>query len=247
MKTDPQSILAIVTGTSRGIGLALQEVLLNRSMQVISINRHGLPQDEIKGLHPLVCDLGKLDELKGLTDQISELISGLGPAEIWLIHNAAIIGNIRPMALQAPEMIRQVIDTNLSSPLILSSLILKDCMERSIPLRIAHISSGAAFQPIHGIGPYCISKAGLEMASRILDLETARADGLSISIGPGVVDTGMQQQLRNSRNEDFRERDRFVRFQEKNLLQDPARVAQKIVELLEMSDLQSGEHYALEF
>ena len=110
---------------------------------------------------------------------------------------------------------------------------------------IINISSGAAFSPIEGLGPYCISKAGLEMLSKTLNLENEQKGIRSITIGPGVVDTGMQTTLRSSNPDKFRAHNLFSDFKAKGLLQSADQVANKIIAFVLNREFEGGRYYGI--
>lgn len=96
--------------------------------------------------------------------------------------------------------------------------------------RILHISSGAANHPYQGWGPYCTSKASLQMISRVLAAEYSYAH-LPLSIGfvrPGVVDTPMQEDIRSKSKEEMPDVGRFKVLKDQGVLMDPKVVARFI-------------------
>ena len=64
--------------------------------------------------------------------------------------------------------------------------------------RIINLSSGAAHRPLEGWSAYCAAKAGLAMLTRSLQLEYGEYGIRSFGFSPGVVDTGMQAEIRAS-------------------------------------------------
>ena len=98
---------------------------------------------------------------------------------------------------------------------------------------IINISSGAAHHPYAGWSLYCASKAALEMVTACASMEQ-RSDGHPLymaAVAPGVVETGMQEEIRNSRNSDFPMRSKFIAMQKSGDLADPARVARQLLDL----------------
>jgi NAD(P)-dependent dehydrogenase (short-subunit alcohol dehydrogenase family) len=63
---------------------------------------------------------------------------------------------------------------------------------------VINLSSGAAFRPLEGWSAYCASKAGLAMFTRSIDLEYGAQGIRAVGFAPGLVDTGMQAQIRAS-------------------------------------------------
>ncbi len=106
--------------------------------------------------------------------------------------------------------------------------------------RIVNISSGAARRPIFGWGAYCAAKAGLDMASRVAQLEAAtRGHPVEVSsLAPGVIDTGMQETVRGASPEDFVDVERFRAMKTEGTLRSAADVAADILRLEAAGKLQ---------
>ncbi len=83
-------------------------------------------------------------------------------------------------------------DVNVLGPLALIQQALPAL--RSSHGRLIQVSSGAATQPLPHFGSYCATKAALTQLTRVLALEEPSVASLCFS--PGVVDTGMQEQIR---------------------------------------------------
>ncbi len=184
---------ALITGVSRGIGHALAENLLRRGLFVVGVARQS-PETCMKGLlaHPqfryLSADLSSSAGLSALDHFIRENQYSFD----IIIHNAATIEPAYLQEAQA-EAVESLIGINLLAPIKLTHILAHSYRPYA---RIACISSGAATHPIVQLGAYCISKAGLLMFVRILREEFIDRDIGIVSIIPGVVDTHMQQVLR---------------------------------------------------
>jgi len=92
-----------------------------------------------------------------------------------------------------------------------------------------------------GSTAYCASKAGMDHFSRALALEQAeRPNGARVvSLAPGVIDTDMQQQLRDADPAQFPERERFMQLHAQGLLDTPAQAAAKVLAFLQRPDFGS--------
>jgi benzil reductase ((S)-benzoin forming) len=64
-----------------------------------------------------------------------------------------------------------------------------------------------------------------------------------IAIAPGVVDTAMQSQIRQTRQDDFRDVDRFMKLHEQGKLASPDAVAERLIEFFHQDDLIHGGIY----
>lgn len=239
--------IAIVTGTSRGIGKSILENLIEKGIHCISVNRSHQEPSHPELHNNFTYDLKHPGQIKTLVKEMLHEIDFASAKKIFLINNAAIIGNIGPISNLSSEQFGETLNINLVSPVILSTSLINAIQVYDIRLDIIHISSGAAFHPLEGLGAYCISKAGLEMASAILNTEhEARNRIKSITIGPGVVDTAMQNQLRDSTPEIFGSHEKFIGFKDKGLLKSPEQVGHRIVEFILTNDYQSGKYYQID-
>ncbi|RZJ74455.1 MAG: SDR family NAD(P)-dependent oxidoreductase, partial [Flavobacterium sp.] len=107
---------------------------------------------------------------------------------------------------------------------------------------IINISSGAALKPYFGWSVYCSTKAALNMLTQTLAVEQAEEkNGVKVlAIAPGVVDTDMQVEIRNSNKADFKDLDRFVALKEEDGLNDAATVGAKIFEMDNDETIENG-------
>ena len=110
-----------------------------------------------------------------------------------------------------------------------------------MPRRVVNLSTGAAQNPIEGWSAYCSAKAGLEMYSRCMIAEQSKKTNpiKLVSFAPGVVNTEMQEDIRNTDAAQFPQLERFVGLKEKGELLEPEYVAAKILKLL--NDPRFGE------
>jgi Dehydrogenases with different specificities (related to short-chain alcohol dehydrogenases) len=114
-------------------------------------------------------------------------------------------------------------------PLFLTKALLPrlipDNVEEERGGRVLHISSGAAHYPYRGWGAYCTSKAAFHMLYRSLALELSP---LGVSVGsarPGVVDTPMQDLIRQKSEQELPDVSRFRQLKDQGTLMDPSEVA----------------------
>ncbi len=216
--------LLIITGTTRGLGAALAQLAVARGHRVVGLSRRVAPPGR-----SVVVDLA---DCAALPDALDTALDGESLADcerIVLVNNAAVLGPIGPG--YSPDDVLHHLHTNLAAPIILSRAFVDRLAEIDRPKRIVNLSSGAATRPFDGWSLYCASKAGLDHFGRCLALETARArhpfDLLGIS--PGVIDTGMQADIRAAAYADFPDVDRFHALQAEGALADPKRVADVVL------------------
>ena len=114
---------------------------------------------------------------------------------------------------------------NIITPTILSKKIINKYFD--LNKTIINISSGAANKSIPSWSTYCATKSALDRFTDTISKEDI--PNLNVySVHPGVVDTDMQKNIRESKQEHFPLKEKFVEYYEKNQLENPQIVAQKI-------------------
>ena len=107
---------------------------------------------------------------------------------------------------------------------------------KNIPCTVINISSGASKFPIDGWAAYCASKAAVDMLSEVADKEI-RLEGVDgfriLSLAPGVIDTDMQGEIRDSDGEEFYDKQTFVDYKNNKELQSPEGAAARIISIYE--------------
>ena len=219
--------LAVVTGAGTGIGRALSHALALAGFQVLGVGRRLDPLKEMQSAFPEQISIVSADVAapEGRTAIVQSIPGRVG----ILVHNAAVLGPVEPMATINPEAWRQHMAINVDAPLFLTQALL-GLMDAGS--RILHISSGAAHGAYQGWGAYCTSKCALNMMYRCLDLELREAGIRVGSVRPGVVDTPMQDTVRGSSPDAFPDLSRFIELKESGTLVLPEHVASYLVKLL---------------
>lgn len=225
--------VAVVTGASRGLGLALARGLLAGGATVITLARHSNPElaEDARRhgahLHQLQCDLSGTASIESAAGQMSAALPA--DARRYLLVNNA--GTVDPVSLAEGLLdataIERAFNLNVTAAMVLTAAFL-----RSTPIdadrRILNISSGAGRKPTAGWPVYCATKAALDHYTRVLATENP---GVRVAaLAPGVVDTAMQQHIRSSDKQQFPDLDRFVQLHEQKQLASPEAVARKILD-----------------
>lgn len=225
-----------ITGTSRGIGREFAMYLLDDpSNKVIGISR----QKTIE--HPnyrhFFLDLTDIDAVADFKFELHA-----NAQKIYLINNAGAIGFIKPVGKLTAETIISSYTVNLVAPAVLSNAFIA-CYETCDAEKvILTISSGAGKNPVDGWSIYCSSKAGMDMFTRVVDVEQKIKErhpqenihkGVHIfSISPGIVNTEMQAEIRKASPEDFSRVNDFIGYKETDQLADPKNISRKYFEIL---------------
>jgi len=218
-----------ITGTSRGIGKAIAEELLkNKKNYVYGISRYN--NIDHKNYEHIKLDLNELDDVKKFTfPKVSE------PKKVVLINNAGVLGHVIQVGYLEHERIIQSYKINLISPVMLTNQFIHQYQDEQCEKMIINTSSGAADHTIPSWSTYCSTKAGLEMFARVIDDEQKDKKEYPFkvfSIAPGVVDTEMQDEIREVDPENFRELDRFIELKKNNQLMDPTQVARRFADVI---------------
>ena len=236
--------LAIVSGTTAGIGQATAMVLLDRGWRVV-----GLARREAAIAHPayehVVVDLSDPDEARvRLEAPLSSRLADQAWRRIGLVNNAASAGLLGPTAQIPPADFVRLLALNVVTPVWLMGLVASRAPQ-AVAVRIVNVSTGAAVQGFPGLLAYGSSKAALRMAGMVLAAEADAADPAAPTAGdvailsyePGTVDTAMQEATRAVPKTTFPWVDLFHRFKAEGLLVPPALPAAEIADFLERSDV----------
>lgn len=234
----------IVTGTSRGLGRAIVNELINLENEVFCIQRKADLENHDK-LNIIEFDLSKIDELPTLVDLIFKKINLKKTNSICLVNNAAVLNPIKPLFKLNQAEINYIIEVNLLSIIQLTSLVLNRINNVKINKVVVNISSGAASKPIDGWTLYCVSKAAIEMFTKCLALEQERSiyPAKIISFIPGIIDTKMQENIRNTSVQDFPSVLKFKSLMENNYLLSPETVSKSLINLLIVKPIENGKVY----
>ena len=182
---------ALVTGASRGLGLALARALAARGWRLV-IDARGAEE-----LEAARAELAALTDVTALTGDVADpdhrraLIDAAGPSLDLLVNNASLLGpSPQPALADYPlDVLEQVYRVNVLAPLALVQL--------ALPLlapgaRIVNVTSDAAVEPYEGWGGYGSAKAALEQLTAILAAE--QLELRVYAVDPGDMNTRMHQE-----------------------------------------------------
>jgi benzil reductase ((S)-benzoin forming) len=234
---------AIVTGVSRGLGEALAAALLARDFDVIGIGRSASAKLASPRYRHVTCDLAHPREIPAAVLPALAALAAAKPASVTLINNAAVAWPVGRMGRLDGDEADAAITTNVGAPLALCNAFLRAFPDDAVARRIVNISSGAAQTPIAGSAVYCLSKAALEMLTRVIAADHAGPNFRCVTLRPGIFETGMQAYMRSHDPADFPGVALFRGFKENALLKVPAEVAAAIVERMVLADVAHGRTY----
>jgi benzil reductase ((S)-benzoin forming) len=226
-----------ISGASAGIGRALVDTVPYPAARIVDISRSG----GAPGTEHLPADLA--DPMSWAAVE-AHFVAQLGrfPGErAVFVHNA---GTLEPMGFAGEvdsDGYRAQVLLNAAAPQALGHGFLKAAREFGGEAHLVMLTSGAATSPYEGWSAYCAGKAAVDMWVRTAGAEQARRDGgvRVVAVAPGVVATGMQEQIRAMEEKDFPAVEKFRRLHEEGELRDPADAARGIWSLLDR-DLDNG-------
>ena len=189
MTTDSEQTnrTVFITGVSSGLGKGLAEAHLDHGDRVLGLARrapHALCARE--GFRFTSCDLADAKQLGPSLGQLLEGVSGLDLVYL----NAGILGEIKDMLEVSLDDLMQTMDVNLwANKRVIDALFATGLAVR----QILTISSGAAVNGSRGWNGYSISKAALNMMTRLYAAELPETHFCALA--PGLIDTAMQDYL----------------------------------------------------
>lgn len=235
--------LAIITGTTNGIGAALRDVLAaDTNTLTITLSRAPTSSTAPFNVH---LDLSELAAIEPAFAAVAALIGEQHFESAVLINNAGVVLPVGAFDQIGAADTGKNLTVNVAAPMILSRLFAVATRQLATQRMIVNISSGAAKRAIAGWSAYCAAKAALEMATRVAALEASANDPtLSIcSLAPGVVDTGMQSIVRSISEKDFPDVARFQAMKADGVLRDAFDVAREIIALIAGGKLTNGGNF----
>lgn len=191
--------LVVVTGASKGVGLALARRLLEAGHQVVAANRtFGADLSELAARYPgrlffEHLDLSKADNVQETGRRIAKTYKDI----YGLVNNAAVSGD-RLFALMSSGDIESIVQTNLLGPILLTRQLVQPMLLRRRG-RIVMTSSVNARTGYSGLSVYGATKAGLEGFTRSLSREIGKR-GVTINcVAPGYMATSLTAGLSGDR------------------------------------------------
>lgn len=184
----------VITGGSKGLGLAIVQSLLAHDYKVISLSRgQSDALNKLKKMFPdrletINTDITELEELPELCKRVidDKMIYGL-------INNAGYVNDALVLTSTSKE-IQKMIKINLTAPILLSRLFSKHFILNNEG-RIINISSIASNKTYKGLVTYGATKAGLIAFSKGLAMELGKKNITVNIVSPGFIPTAMNEHL----------------------------------------------------
>jgi len=235
--------VAIVTGASSGIGLAVANDLLARGWTVAGVSRRRAPIAHER-YEQIELDLSDVDAMAAtIADRLGDRLASGRWTRVGLVNNAASADLLVPFESIDPRAFARVLTVNVVAPVWLMGFAVRQC-PADAALRIVNVSSGAAVAAYPGLAAYSGSKAALRMAGMVAAAELDSAvrptrgprDTAILSYQPGAVDTPMQTAARSQTADRFPWVAMFEMFRSRGMLVAPEEPAAEMVAFLESED-----------
>ena len=236
--------LFILTGASRGMGLAMARQLLQPGNTLLCISRSA---NETLAVQAKRADVPLLQWTQDLAlgaatcarlEQWLREQTGSTFGSATLINNAGVIPRIGPLSEADADDLSNALRVGLEAPMQLTGAFLRATQSWSCVRKVLNISSGLGRRAMASQAGYCAAKAGMDHFTRCVALEEAlKTNGAKLcSLAPGVIDTGMQEQLRAADSQAFPDQSSFLNLKTSGSLASPEEAAARILAFLMRPD-----------
>ncbi len=197
--------VAVVTGASRGIGLAISKDLASKGYQVVGISRHIEPGEPFA--LTVKADISDLDCHAPV---LSEIAAKFGRIDL-LVNNAGVAPLKRMDILEAGvESFDRLMSINLRGPYFFTRMVVNYMMQSKedksdMNKSVVFITSVSAVASSPERAEYCVSKAGLSMAAQVYADRLAGTGIAVYEIRPGVIYTDMTAGVKEKYDQKIKE------------------------------------------
>ncbi len=225
----------LITGTSRGIGQALAKKLLEKGNTVLGVSRSRSDTLSSAKYHHLSFDLADTLQIGQIMEKVGEIADNTNFDLVCLVNNASATDPVGPIEKCAAPEIEAHVRIGLIAPMILTSMFIRKFSGNESRKKVAFISSDPAFYGSPDTSVYDSCKAAINVFAECIGLEQEnKANGFEVvSIGPGMVDTFMQEFARSKAVSEFAGAAFFKQAYLDGKLQAPDTVAERIYTILE--------------
>ena len=240
--------LYILTGASRGMGLAMAQQLLQPGHQLLCLSRQvndALAAQAAERGVKLEQWSADLMDAPAAAQRLAQWLGTCAPSAFsaaTLINNAGVIPRIVPLSQADASDLARAMRVGLEAPMALTAAFLNGTSAWTGPRRVLNISSGLGRRAMASQAPYCAAKAGMDHFTRCVALDEARhPNGAKVcSLAPGVIDTDMQVQLRGADAAAFPDQAGFASLKAGGQLTSTTEAAARVLTYLARPDF--GAH-----
>ncbi|QJE98340.1 SDR family oxidoreductase [Luteolibacter luteus] len=180
----------LITGCTRGLGLAMARSFVSRGWRVSGCGTNASAAEqlgkELGEKHRIMrCDVTSAADVAAFA---ADILAGPGAPDL-LLNNAAVINRNSPLWEVSPEDFARVMDVNLNGVHLICRGFLPAMIARGTGV-VVNFSSGWGRSTSAEVAPYCCSKWGIEGLTQALSQELP--PGLAaVALNPGIIDTDM--------------------------------------------------------
>lgn len=180
---------AVVTGGSRGIGLAIARRLSRNGARVALVSRKREALEQAAASLPgeslvVAANMNRPEEVAAIIPEVEQAWGGVDV----VVNNAATNPVFGPLVELGAEAWDKVMDTNVKGPFLLAQAAARGMIDRGAGA-IVNIASIGGLEPSPMVGAYCISKAAVIHMTKCLAMELG-PHGVRVNcIAPGLVET----------------------------------------------------------
>lgn len=222
----PEAV-AVITGASRGIGAGLAQEFAAAGLRLGLCARTAPALPDGPDVVARTLDVGDEDAVAAFCDEVAQR---LGPIDIW-INNAGLLGPVKPLRDTDPGDIEPVLRVNIMGVIHGSRAFIRHRRAVGGGGVLLNISSGAAQQAPASWLSYGASKAAVNNLTNVIHVEEAESGLRAYAVAPGMMESGMQEQLRATPETDFPGRQRFVDAKQQGRFNSPAWVARHLLDV----------------
>ena len=199
--------IALVTGASRGIGLAVSDALYANGMHVVRLAR-SLTNGSAERRTDIACDVTQPAAVERAVAQVEKT---LGVPDV-LVNNAGIFF-IKPLAETTPADFTGTLATNLTAAFLLARAVVPKMVARGSG-HLVTIGSISDYIGFSGSTAYAASKFGLRGIHEVIRQETAKSGVRTTLISPGPVDTDIWDAVNPDAKPGFTKRKDMMRAED---------------------------------
>ena len=198
--------LIVVTGSSKGLGLAVCKRLLEEDYKVVGIARS--KSDDFKLLEEkykdnLFYEEYDFNDIEGIHDLVKKVTKKYG--HIYGLVNNAALGHDGVIGTMHESQISELVRVNVEAPILLTKYISRSMLMK-LRGRIINISSIIASTGFNGLSVYGATKASLNGFTKSLARELGKAKITVNSIAPGYMETAMTAGLQGEKLQSIKRR-----------------------------------------
>ena len=183
--------VALITGGSRGIGRGVADLLYEKGYQVAITSRKPADDDAQKKFLCICADNSNADDRERAVETVLEKFGRID----LLVNNAGIAPRVRADLLDmGEESMNELLQVNLVGPFFLTQRVAKEMIKQGGGM-IINVTSMSSYVVSTNRGEYCISKAGLSMATQLYAARLAEYGIPVYEIRPGIIRTDMTSKV----------------------------------------------------